>query len=191
MEIFAHLAVLVSIILGLGLSHLLSRVGELVQARATLGVRVTTYWVQLAWVLVVFLAHVQLWWSLFRWADRLPQASYFEFLLVLMGPVTLFMASRIALPDLEDNPTVDLRQYFFAIRPWFFTILGCYPLVAAVTMVFVDDWRWSPDRLVQLALSAALFSGALVRSERYHRVLAAAVLATTLLFIARFTLRVA
>jgi hypothetical protein len=62
--------------------------------------------------------------------------------------------------------------------------------VAALTMVALHDWRWSASRGVQLALSALLFSGAVVRSERYHRLLAAGVLAIILLFIAAFSLRI-
>jgi hypothetical protein len=189
-DAFAHLAVLISITLGLGLSHLLSRVGEMVQARARHGARGTIYWVQMVWVLSVLLAHVQLWWGLFGWARLLPRTSFFQFLLVLTGPVTLFLASRVVLPDLEDEPTVDLKGYFFAIRPWFFSILALYPIVAALTMVALHDWRWSASRGVQLALSALLFSGAVVRSERYHRVLAAGVLAIILLFITAFSLRI-
>lgn len=189
--IFAHLSVLISIILGLGLSHLLSRVGELVQARATHGRRVRTDWVQMAWVAIIFLLHVQLWWALFHWVDRLPTASFFQFVLVLLGPVTLFLASRIVLPDLEDNPTVDLKQYFYAIRPWLFTVLALYPLVAVVTTMALTEWSLRPSRLIQLGVSGILFSGALVRSERYHAGLAVVVIAVGLTFITLFTLRLA
>ena len=191
MDVFSHLSVLISIILGLGLSHLLSRVGELFQARAMHGGAVRIYWVQMAWVLVVFIAHVQLWWALFFWTERLESASYFDFILVLLGPVTLFLASRIVLPDLEDNPTVDLRQYFHAIRPWFFTVLALYPLVAAITEFALEDWSPRPSRLMQLGLSVLLFPAAVIRSEGFHRTLVIAILAMSVLFITQFTLRLA
>ena len=191
MSVFSHLSVLISIVLGLGLTHLLSRLGELFQARAIHGNAVHVYWVQMAWVLIVFVAHVQLWWALFLWTDRLESASYFEFILVLLGPVTLFLASRIVLPDLEDNPTVDLKAYFHAIRPWFFTVLAVYPIVAAITEIALEDWSMRPSRLMQIALSALVFPGAFVRSERFHRTLVLIVLAMTLLFITQFTLRLA
>lgn len=191
MEVFSHLSVLISIILGLGLSHLLSRVGELFQARAAHGQRVKVYWVQMTWVVIVFLAHVQLWWALFLWTERLKSASFFDFLLVLLGPVTLFLASRIVLPDLEDTPTVDLKEYFHAIRPWFFTVLALYPIVAALTEVAVDDWTLRPSRLMQVVLSALLFPGAFIRSERFHSTLVLVVLAMTVIFITWFTLRLA
>jgi hypothetical protein len=190
-DIFAHLTVLISIVLGLGLTHLLSRVGELFQARAAHGRLVRVYWIQMAWVAIVFLAHVQLWWALFLWNERLQQTSYFDFLLVLMGPVTLFLASRIVLPDLEDEPTIDLKRYFYAIRPWFFTVLALYPLVAAVTAVAVGDWTLRPSRLMQVGLSGVLLSGAFIRDERFHATLALVVLAAALLFITLFTLRLA
>jgi hypothetical protein len=188
-EIFAHLSVLISIVLGLGLTHLLSRIGELFQARATHGDAVRIYWVQMAWVLVIFVAQVQLWWALYLWTERLRSASFFEFILVLLGPVTLFLASRIVLPDIEDNPTADLKAYFHAIRPWFFTVLALYPIVAAITMVAVEDWTLRPSRIMQIALSALLLPGAFIRSEAFHRGLVLVMLAMTLAFITLFTLR--
>lgn len=189
MEKFSHLSVLISIVLGLGLTHLLSRVGELFQARATHGAQVRIYWVQLAWVAIVFVAHIQLWWALYLWTDRLASASYFQFFLVLLGPVTLFLASRVVLPDLEDNPTVDLRGYFHAIRPWFFTMLALYPLVAAVTAAAVGDWSLRASRVAQLALSAFLIPGAFVRDERFHAGVVLVIAGFSLWFIASFTLR--
>ena len=191
MEIFSHLSVLISIILGLGLSHLLTRIGELFQARAVHGQQVRVDWVQMAWVFIVFVAQVQLWWALFFWTDRLESATYFQFVLVLLGPVTLFLASRIVLPDLGDNPTVDLKQYFDVIRPWFFTVLALYPLVAALTQVALDDWTLRPSRLMQVSLSVILLPGALIRSERFHKALVIVVLAMALIFITQFTLRLA
>jgi hypothetical protein len=189
LQVFSHLSVLISIVLGLGLTHLLSRVGELFQARAIHGQEVHIYWVQMAWVFIIFIAHVQLWWALYLWTDRLESASYFDFILVLLGPVTLFLASRIVMPDLEDNPTADLREYFHAIRPWFFTVLALYPIIAAITEIAMEDWSLRPSRLMQVALSALVFPGAFIRSEIFHRVLVLIVLAMTLLFITQFTLR--
>jgi hypothetical protein len=188
-QIFSHLSVLISIVLGLGLTHLLSRIGELFQARATYGDRVHIYWVQMAWVIIILIAHVQLWWALYLWTERLESASFFDFVLVLLGPVTLFLASRVVLPDIEDNPTIDLREYFHAIRPWFFTMLALYPVVAAITEFAVEDWSLRPSRLMQLGLSAVLLPGAFIRSEAFHRVLVLVMLAMALMFITLFTFR--
>ena len=189
MQIFSHLSVLISIVLGLGLSHLLSRIGELFQARATYGGQVRIYWVQMAWVLIIFVAHVQLWWALFLWTERLEGASFFDFILVLLGPVTLFLASRIVLPDLEDNPTIDLKHYFHAIRPWLFTVLAIYPVVAGITEFAVGDWSPRPSRLMELGLSALVLPGTFIRSEAFHRALALVMLTMVLMFITLFTLR--
>ena len=54
-----YLSVLVSIIVGMGLSHLLASLARLIVARA----RVRIYWVSLVTAAVAFLAHVQFWWS--------------------------------------------------------------------------------------------------------------------------------
>jgi len=52
---FEYLSVLISIILGLGLTHLLSAVRELIQKRA----QVRFYWLALIWAALIFMAQVQ------------------------------------------------------------------------------------------------------------------------------------
>ena len=61
MDQFNYLAVLISIILGLGITQLLSGVGRLLQARG----HVRLYWPTLAWVAVLLVVHVQTWWAMF------------------------------------------------------------------------------------------------------------------------------
>jgi len=58
---FSYLSVLISIILGLGVAHLLSGFAELIKRRDSLKL----WWPTPLWMITTFLIHVQTWWALF------------------------------------------------------------------------------------------------------------------------------
>src|SRR5919112_6448330 len=108
MDAFGYISVIFSVVIGLGLSHLLTGVVDLAKARA----RVRFYWVHLLWVALTFVGHVFLWWTM--WNLRLMRAwDFFTFLMLLMGPVLLFAAAGFLVPKVEPDRPVDLRQHYY------------------------------------------------------------------------------
>ena len=61
MDDFTHLSVLISIVLGLGLTNLLMGLARVVQMRD----RVKIYWPSLVWAVTLLLVHAQTWWTMF------------------------------------------------------------------------------------------------------------------------------
>lgn len=127
MTSFEHLAVLVSIILGLGITHLLSSVHRLVQA----GPRVRYYWLSMVWVVLIFVSQVEWWWAIFA-LRQTATWNFFYFLFFLLSPVALFLAAAFALPDVEAGQHYDLRQYYYDNRGWFFGVVALSPAFDAV-----------------------------------------------------------
>ena len=66
MDMYLHVRVLFSIILGLGISRLLSGVARIVQHPKEYKV----YWVHLLWALFLFLYLIHFWWWEYRLARR-------------------------------------------------------------------------------------------------------------------------
>ncbi|HET7228865.1 MAG TPA: hypothetical protein VFJ16_02550 [Longimicrobium sp.] len=162
---FEHLSVLISIILGLGLTHLLTSVHRLVQARK----RVRTYWLSLLWVALIFVSQVEWWWASFARRDDAVW-NFFYFLFVLAGPVTLYMAAAFALPEMEPGERYDLREYYFGNRGWFFAFVAAGPALDAIRRgveagTLADFGAWS--NAVSAILVASL---AFTRNARYHAV---------------------
>ncbi len=119
MNPFEHLAVLISIILGLGISHLLSNVHELVQARA----RVRFHWLPIIWSTLVFIGLVQWWWASFGMHGQ-REWNFFYFLFVLLKPVSAYLSAAAVLPKIEPGQPCDLRAYYFGARRWLFLLLA-------------------------------------------------------------------
>lgn len=115
-DAFSYLSVLISIILGLGVTHLLSGVGRIIERRD----RVTPYWPAFVWAAVLFILHVQTWWVMFGLRTH-PGWTFGAFLAVLVQPAVLYLLAVLVFPPgLGDDAPVDMRANYYRQAPWFF-----------------------------------------------------------------------
>jgi hypothetical protein len=181
-----YLSVLVSIVIGLGISHLLTGVGNLLVDRA----RVRFYWVWGAFVLLTFMAYVQIWWSTFGLGDERVLANFFGFLFFMLPPIGLFLMTVLLLPDFEGEGAIDLRRHYFANHRWFFGIGVLVPLLGGIRAIFLSgDPVTELDRVFDLFFITLLLTGAVSRNQRVHAALAAISLAAFLAMIVTTSLR--
>jgi hypothetical protein len=173
-EEFQYLAVLLSIVLGLGITQLLTGIGRLVQARA----RVRTYWPPLVWVALLLLVHVQAWWAMFELRGHAGW-TFLTFLVVLLTPACLYLMAALALPDVAEATgearVLDLRTHYYAQTRWFFGA-GVATVAVSLLRPLAIDGRLplDLDRGLQLVFLALTVAAAVVRRPRYHEVMTAA-----------------
>jgi len=115
LDAFSYLSVLLSIILGLGLTQLLTAAGRLIRQRE----RVRVDWLPLLWSAVLLVVYVQAWWAMFG-LRSLREWTFFEFLLVLAQTTTLYMMAAVILPEQVDDAGVDLAAHYERHHRWFF-----------------------------------------------------------------------
>jgi hypothetical protein len=180
---FAHLSVLISIVLGLGMTNLLMGLARVVQLRGL----VKIYWPSLVWVLMLLIVHVQTWWTMF--GLRIVETwSFFSFALVLLQPILLFFVSALALPDFDRDTALDMRANYFAHARWFFAMAAAVPLVSLVRIFVIFGEPPTPiDLAFHLSFIVGAAAGAIFRAELLHKALAPVmtgqfVLYTALLF---------
>lgn len=184
---FEYLSVLVSIVIGLGISSLLSGAARLIQLRH----RARMYLPTLVWMGILFLANVQIWWVAFDRRD-VEEWNFFLFLLYLLIPIGAVVLSYLVLPDLGDEDQVDLKASYFENRSWFFGIFAALPVVSLVEE-WVHDGRvpWDVDAAFRVVFSATALLAARSRSETFHAVNAALAAALFLAYVALLFLRLA
>jgi hypothetical protein len=124
---FEHLSVLISIVIGMGLAHLLISVQRLVQARD----RVSSYWLSVLWTVLIFVTLIEWWWASFSFRDR-QDWNFFYFLFILMSPISLYLAAAFVLPWAEDGRIYDLRDYYYSTRKFFFLLVAIGPTLDAI-----------------------------------------------------------
>lgn len=164
MNPFEYLSVLVSIIIGLAMSHLLAGTARLIQARR----RVRWYLPTLVWLVLLFLAQVQIWWAAFE-ARGEADWNFFGFLSFLLIPACSYLLCYLLVPDFEPGDDVDLARSFHDNQRWFFGLFAAI-VVISMSRDLVEDGRETLDsdfafRAVFLVQSLV---AAFVRSRAYH-----------------------
>jgi hypothetical protein len=181
---FEYTSVVLSVVVGLGLSHLLMAYVELIRARG----RVRFYWVHTLWVVVIFGVLVLLWWA--TWGlRRIPVWNFFTFMLLLLEPVCVFVVAAFLVPRLEPGERLDLREHYYGSRG---AIFGTFAAFVAVVLTFdgvVFHHLVEGPNLFLASFFAMSVSLAVVRRPWYHALAAVAFATLLLAFIVRFSLR--
>lgn len=164
-DAFNYLSVLLSIILGLGITQILKGFRGLVLSRA----RVVRYWPALVWAASLLLIAVQSWWAMFQ-MRTIPVWTFPMFAVVLLQTTLTYMLAALVLPDFFGEQTVDLRAHYYAHRSLFF---GLFVLVLATSIG--KEWalyrKW-PDRIdlaFQSGFIALSLGGAFIAREWFHK----------------------
>jgi hypothetical protein len=118
MDSFSYLSVFISLILGLGVTHLLTGVAALIRSRRELKI----WWPTPLWIATTFLIQVQTWWEMFT-LRTVEHWSFAAFLIILLQPVAIFMMAALIVPRTVDGRTIDLRDEYFREFRWFFSAL--------------------------------------------------------------------
>jgi hypothetical protein len=166
MDAFGYLSVLLSIILGLGLTQLLTAIGRLIRHRD----RVRVHWLPLLWAALLLLIYVQVWWSMY--GLRLHREwTFLAFGAVLAQTATLYVMAAVALPEQVEEAGADLARTSIGI------IVGSSGFLATLVVSVVKMCSRRPTSGAE-SLSwrprGGLRGGADNERRRYQEVLAVA-----------------
>jgi len=165
---FSHLSVLISIVLGLGITNLLTGLARVVQMRG----RVKIFWPAIVWVFTLLLIHIQTWWSMFG-LRGVETWTFFAFATQLMQPILLFFLSALVLPDFDRDEALDLRANYFAQTRWFFGMFCAVLFVSLLRNYSVSGHlQDEADLAFHLVFFVGCVGGAIFTSESYHKVVA-------------------
>ena len=123
---FEVLSVLISIVIGFGLTHLLAGLGRAFHFRHANKIDI----VHVAWTIVVFFLLVLNWWVALLWRG-FDAWTFFAFFTIMLWTTSMYvLALALYPPHLPEN--VDYRAMFEANRTWFlstFVIMTLLDLV--------------------------------------------------------------
>jgi hypothetical protein len=141
MGVFEYVSVLTSIVIGLGIAHLLRGVASLIQHPG----RHKTYWVHLFWVTFMFFQAIFWWWWEFG-LENLETWTFQVYLFVLLYAFIIYLLCALLFPSDLDG-YAGYEDYFLSRRVWFFGLLVAFFLVD-----FGDTWLKGPDYFASLGL---------------------------------------
>ena len=165
MDEFAYLSVLLSIIIGLGMTQLLTAAGRLIRHRD----RVLFDLLPLLWAAVLLVVFVQVWWSMFG-LRTYHGWTFAGFLLVLSQTCTLYMMAAVVLPEQVEDRSVDLAVHYERQRPWFFGFLLLTLFISVVKDLVINrQWPSAVNLGFHAFLAALSLSAILVPARRYQQ----------------------
>jgi hypothetical protein len=173
MDPFSYLSVLISIVLALGMTQVLTGVGEMLQARAIRRI----YWVHALWVFNLFLFLVVAWWIFYRWRN-VTEWTYYLFLFVLIAPTLLYLASIVLFPPLGPRveAAADYKTHYYANRGSFFILFGLWVPVDVADSLLKGTAHFrelgTAYIISAIVLTIVFVLAATTRNERVHGFLA-------------------
>lgn len=106
MDRFSFVMVLLSIIVGLGVTELLTNIARQIQHRTD----AKFYWLHSVLAALVFIALLQQWWE--SWDQRDVEMWTFPMLLLMLGgPIGLYIISHVLFPRVFDH--VDFEKHYY------------------------------------------------------------------------------
>jgi len=163
---FSYLSVLISIILGLGITQLLTGLGRLINGRT----RVRWYWPVVLWTVLLLVIHVQTWWAMFELRTQ-ARWTFLGFLVVLLHPIVLYLAAAVVLPDAGGDATIDLEANYYAHARWLFGLLMALIVASLVRPVVLAGGRaLDADFFTQSGFFVLAGAAVATRSRRFHEI---------------------
>ncbi len=140
---FEYTSILISIILGLGITQLLSALSDLLYNYK----KVSFYWPQTGWALFVLFLQVQDWFITYQLRDK-PVWHLSELVFVLLYPVSLFIAAKMLLPTNAHEENRDMKAYYMSQFPVLFSIMA----ISILLSVVFNCWLLGESLLTQLPI---------------------------------------
>jgi hypothetical protein len=168
LTLFEYLAVIVSVVIGLGLTRILEGVGRVLEARA----QVRLYWVHLVFTGIVFMGHLLFWWLF--WSSREVQAwSFFPFLFLLLQPIILYLLAGLCFPDFSDRGPIDFRAFYYRNHRWFFGLFALLMVLISLRDILFRGVPWiSQGNAVKAGVLVIAVVGVISSRPWIHAILA-------------------
>lgn len=122
MDQFEYVMVLVSIIVGLGIAHILLGIGGIIDRQSRKEGRLELSLAHAAWLGFCFAWLVMFWWWEYRFSTRVADWTMGLYLFLICYAVTLFLLQAVLVPRTWDGVT-SLKEYFLERRVWFYSFL--------------------------------------------------------------------
>lgn len=169
-DLFDYLFVLLSIIIGLGIAELLIGTAKFLRTEGEKKLFVP----HTAMVLIAFFALLQQWWE--AWEFRtVPEWSFPALVLLLAGPILIFLASHIIWPT--EFGDCDLEKHYNRNSRKLWTIVAIAVVVATLFRpVMFGDKLFISDNISSLLILIVAVALAIWRNKVLHSILSSAVL---------------
>jgi hypothetical protein len=175
MGLSEFLMILVSVVVGLGLTEILTGGANLLRARD----EVRWYWIHVLFQVGVFFALLQQWWEFWD-MEGMSEISFLAVLAVLANPILLFLIAHLLFPTRAEG--AELESYYYRQSPllWGLVIAGTLEGTFVQPLIF-GDRVFHPANLSGIPMVVLCFVLAASDNRRVHSVLVPIIILLVLL----------
>ena len=177
MDQFEYVMVLVSIIIGLGIAHILLGVAGIIDRLSRKENRLELSVAHASWLGFCFAWLVMFWWWEYRFSTRVSDWTFGLYLFLICYAVTLFLLQAVLVPRTWDGVT-SLKNYFLERRAWFYSLLLFVTILDQFDSYLKGGFAYVLQTgVINLAFSAStipvVIIGIRTTNMRFHNIVAA------------------
>ena len=171
-SVFEYVSILESIIIGLGITQILTAFSNLLYNFKS----VKFYFTHTIWILFTLFLLIQDWFITYQLKDKLVWTLP-EVLFVLLYPIVLYVIAKILLPDNDKEESISMEKYYYSQSPTFFFLLGIAIVLSIVFNLFLLKDSLQQQAVLMMFLLMTLFM-IITKNKKplLHKLLSAAVL---------------
>jgi len=129
---FEYVIVLISVILGLGITTILTGVAELIKHTGS----VKFFTPYIIWIILIFVLHIQDWWVSYQY-KKVDVWTLQSFLLVMMYPINLYILAHLLFPK-EMSKDFSSKQFYLDHYPRLFIGAIILVIISVIHNVVID-----------------------------------------------------
>jgi len=145
MDRFEYVMGLVSIVVGLGLTHILQGIGEIIDRQSARKRPLRLSLAHAIWLVYLFEWMVLFWWWEYRFFALKPEWSIGLYFFLIAYAVSLFLLTVIIVPRNWDEVD-DVNEYFLARRKWFYSFFLLLQPLDIVDAYLKSGWSYIVDQ---------------------------------------------
>lgn len=141
MDQFTHVMIMISILLGIGIAHILIGVGGIIQRLTGQGEKLRLGLAYISWLGFVFTWMAMLWWWEYRLAELDVTWTIALYFFLVSYVVSLFLLAVVLIPRSWDD-VEDLDAFFIQKRVWFYSILFVATALDVIDSLYKGGWEY-------------------------------------------------
>lgn len=178
---FPFVTVATSMIIGLGLTQVLGGIAKLIQLQPPGRLHPE----HVAWLLIVGVLHVQVWWTTYE--ARVATWTFGRFARYLLPPTLLYLMAELLVPD-DNAERVHYADYFAGVSRPFFALAAAFCVSTWLdTTRNHAERRFAKSNLYRLVAALALLPASAIANPTYRTAITTVATGLLVLFlIARY-----
>ena len=176
---FEYVSILVSIILGLGITQVLASFSDLLYDYK----KISFYWPHTCWVVFILFLHIQDWFIIYQLKDK-PAWHLPELFFILLYPISLFCVAKMLLSANKKEERFDMKLFYNRHFPLIFIMVAVTIIISVLFNLLILEINVLTQVPLFIFLMAILYASIKnYTNEIFHKALAIAIITGSILSI--------